>query len=91
MIFSSWNCRGLTSKPKKLALREWLLSSKSDIIFLQETLGRGSEVELVLNSLLKGWKFSAIDSTGHSGGLAIGFREGRIKVLNQWGTKQVIG
>src|SRR5271168_1047525 len=91
MILSSWNCRGLASKPKKLALRDWLLNSKSDILFLQETLGKGSEVESMLKSLLPGWNFSAIDSSGHSGGLAIGFKEGRIKIINQWGTKKVMG
>eukprot|EP00253_Pinus_taeda_P004076 PITA_04076 len=91
MILASWNCRGLASKSKKLALREWLQNSKSDILFLQETLGNGSEVELSLKSLLPRWTFLAIDSSGHSGGLAIGFREGRIKCLNLWGMKQVMG
>eukprot|EP00253_Pinus_taeda_P010674 PITA_10674 len=88
---SSWNCRGLASKPKKLALRDWLQNSKSDILFLQETLGKGSEVESMLKSLLPGWSFSAIDSSGHSGGLAIGYREGIIKCINLWGTKHVMG
>eukprot|EP00253_Pinus_taeda_P013921 PITA_13921 len=88
---SSWNCRGLASKPKKLALRDWLQNSKSDILFLQETLGKGSEVESMLKSLLPGWSFSAIDSSGHSGGLAIGYREGRIKCINLWGLKHAMG
>eukprot|EP00253_Pinus_taeda_P028429 PITA_28429 len=88
---SSWNCRGLASKPKKLALRDWLQNTNSDILFLQETLGRGSEVESMLKSLLPGWTFHAIDSSGHLGGLAIGFREGRIKCTNLWGLKQVMG
>ena len=91
MIFSSWNCRGLASKPKKLALKEWLINSKAEVLFLQETLGKGYEVENMLKSLLPGWSFTAIDSTGHSGGIAIGVKEGRIKVTNQWGTKQVMG
>eukprot|EP00253_Pinus_taeda_P027835 PITA_27835 len=88
---SSWNCRGLASKPKKLALKEWLQKSNSDIIFLQETLGKGFEVETCLKSLLPGWIFHAIDSSGHSGGLAIGYREGRIKCLNLWGLKNAMG
>jgi len=74
MILSSWNCRGLASKPRKLALRDWILNSKSDIVFLQETLGKGLEVESMLSSLLPGWKFSAVVSSGHSGGLAIGYK-----------------
>eukprot|EP00253_Pinus_taeda_P009499 PITA_09499 len=88
MILTSWNCRGLASKPKKLALREMVMNSKADILLLQETLGNGVEVESVLNALLPGWKFSAMDSAGHSGGLAVGYREGRIKIRNQWGMKQ---
>eukprot|EP00253_Pinus_taeda_P025385 PITA_25385 len=91
MILSSWNCRGLASKPKKLALKDWLQSSKSDILFLQETLGRGHEVEMALKSLLPGWSFYAIDSAGHSGGLAISLREGKIKCLNMWGLKNAMG
>lgn len=91
MIISSWNCRGLASKPKKLALRELVLNSKSDVILLQETLGKGEEVVSMLKGLLPGWVFSALDAEGHSGGLAVGIREGRIKVRNQWGMKQVMG
>eukprot|EP00253_Pinus_taeda_P035564 PITA_35564 len=45
----------------------------------------------MLKTLVPGWVFSAIDSSGHSGSLAIGCKEGRIKVINQWGTKHVLG
>eukprot|EP00253_Pinus_taeda_P033136 PITA_33136 len=91
MIITSWNCRGLASKPKKLALREMLLSSRVDILLLQETLGIGIEVESALSALLPDWKFTTIDSSGHSGGLAVGYRDGRIKSRNQWGMKLVMG
>eukprot|EP00253_Pinus_taeda_P004657 PITA_04657 len=91
MILSSWNCGGLASKPKKLALKDWLQTSKADILFLQETLGQGQEVESALKSLLPGWSFFATDSSGHSRGLAIGYRDGKIKCLNMWGLKNVMG
>eukprot|EP00253_Pinus_taeda_P034952 PITA_34952 len=45
----------------------------------------------MLKSLMPGWTFSAIDSSGHSGGLAIGYREGKIKCINMWGLKNVMG
>eukprot|EP00253_Pinus_taeda_P026726 PITA_26726 len=77
MILLSWNCRGLASKPRKLALKEMVMSSKLDFILLQETLGKSIEAETTLMSLLPGWRFTAMDSVGHSGGLAIGYREGR--------------
>ena len=64
MILTSWNCRGLASKPKKLALKEWINNSNLDVIFLQETLGRAFEIEAMLKTLLPGWIFSAVDSTG---------------------------
>eukprot|EP00253_Pinus_taeda_P019430 PITA_19430 len=67
------------------------LNSKTDILFLQETLGSGVEVETVLNALIPGWRFLAIDSEGHSGGLAISYKEGRLKVSNLWGMKQAMG
>eukprot|EP00253_Pinus_taeda_P035322 PITA_35322 len=60
-----------------------LLNSKTDILFLQETLGSGVEVETVLNALMPRWKFLAIDSEGHSGGLEIGYKEGRIKASKE--------
>eukprot|EP00253_Pinus_taeda_P030972 PITA_30972 len=45
----------------------------------------------MLKSLLPGWVFIAMDASGHSGGLAIGFEEGRVKVINHWGMKNVLG
>eukprot|EP00253_Pinus_taeda_P016122 PITA_16122 len=45
----------------------------------------------MLSSLLPGWSFFAIDSSGHSGGLAIGYKEGRLKCSNSWGLKQAMG
>eukprot|EP00253_Pinus_taeda_P019465 PITA_19465 len=42
----------------------------------------------MLKGLLPGWAFSALDAEGHSGGLAVGFREGRIRVWNLWGMQQ---
>lgn len=67
------------------------MKSKADVLLLKETLGNGVEVESMLNALLPGWKFSAMDSVGHSGGLTVGYREGRIKIRNQWGMKQAMG
>lgn len=91
MILTSWNCRGLASKPKKLALKDWIVNSKADVILLQETLGKVVDIETMLKALLPGWSFSAMDAFGHSGGLAIGFKDGRVKVLNNWGMRNVMG
>eukprot|EP00253_Pinus_taeda_P011881 PITA_11881 len=45
----------------------------------------------MLNSLLPGWVFIASDASSHSGGLAIGYKECRVKILNHWGLKNVLG
>eukprot|EP00253_Pinus_taeda_P023384 PITA_23384 len=42
-------------------------------------------------ALLSGWRFSAMDSIGHSGGLTIGYKEGRVRILNQWGLERAMG
>lgn len=91
MICLSWNCRGLASKPKKLALKELVMSSSPNIVLLQETLGKSLDVEMALSSLLPGWQFFAADSVGHSGGLAIGFRVGKLKIVSLWGMTHAMG
>eukprot|EP00253_Pinus_taeda_P005268 PITA_05268 len=45
----------------------------------------------MLKSFLPGWVFFALDASGHSGGLAIGYKEGRMKILNHWGLKNTLG
>lgn len=62
-----------------------------DLFFIQETLGRAVEIELVLRSLLPGWSFVGLDADGHSGGLAISCRDGRLKILSHWGMPNVLG
>eukprot|EP00253_Pinus_taeda_P008946 PITA_08946 len=62
-----------------------------DLVFLQETLGRAVEIELALHSILPGWSFVGLDADGHSGGLAIRCRDGRLKILNHWGMPNVLG
>eukprot|EP00253_Pinus_taeda_P015506 PITA_15506 len=91
MILLSWNCRGLASKPKKLALKELIFRYNPDILFLQETLGKSVEVEFMLKSILLGWSFHAIDAVGHSGGLAIGVKDGRMQINSFWGMDHVLG
>eukprot|EP00253_Pinus_taeda_P002170 PITA_02170 len=83
--------KGLASKPKKLALKDLITRHHPDVVFLQETLGKGSEIEFSLRSFLPGWSFSALDATGHSGGLAIGFKDGSFKIQNSWGLSHVLG
>lgn len=41
MKMLSFNCRGLASPDKKLAMRKLFLFEPFDILFLQETLGQG--------------------------------------------------
>eukprot|EP00253_Pinus_taeda_P019452 PITA_19452 len=90
MIILSYNCRGLASQPKKLALKELVRSNKPDIIFLQETLGKGEEVTGCLNKILPDWSFHVLDSNGHSGGVALGFNSKVLREISSWGWENVL-
>lgn len=68
MILLSYNCRGLASHPKKLALRDLIRQNNPDILMLQETLGKGEKIIDLLSKLLLGWVFQALDANGHFGG-----------------------
>jgi len=45
-----------------------------DVILLQETMGSSGDVQKLLQTLLLGWDFLAMDARGRSGGLATGWR-----------------
>lgn len=87
----SFNCRGLASASKKLALKRLIISLPIDIILLQETLGPADSVTTTLSSIAPGWLFSALDSSGRSGGLAIGYNPASIKALGTWGGPGFLG
>lgn len=90
MIFLSWNCKGLANKPKKLALKELVKRYNLDFLLLRETLGKSIDMKLTLRALLLGWSFLAVDSVGHSGGMATGFSEGRMQLIKNWGLAHVL-
>ena len=85
MKYLSFNCRGMVSASKQLALRRLFEVEPTDIIMLQETLGEADIITNTLASLLLEWQFFAIDATGRLGGLAIGLNPCTIRVLSSWG------
>ena len=85
MIILSYNCRGLASQPKKLALRELMKSYDPDVLMLQETLGLGVEVVGTLSRMFIGWGFHALDAHEISGRLVLGIKSGRLKEISSWG------
>eukprot|EP00253_Pinus_taeda_P003262 PITA_03262 len=87
----SFNCRGFSSPPKKLALRRLLTISQPDIILLQETLCPADTLIQSFKSWLPSWTFHAIDATGRSGRLAIGIHNKTIRIRNIWGGRGFIG
>jgi len=50
----SFNCRGLASASKKLAMRRLFETVPVDIILLQETLGLVDPVSAALSSIITG-------------------------------------
>eukprot|EP00253_Pinus_taeda_P013368 PITA_13368 len=91
MKFLSFNCRGIASPPKKLAHGRLLTSNLVDIIFLQETLCSAETLITILNSWMPNWTFHALDATGRSGGISIGFCNKSVDIINIWGDRGYIG
>eukprot|EP00253_Pinus_taeda_P017589 PITA_17589 len=86
----SFNCRGIASPEKKLALR-LLQKEPIDLVFLQETLGVVDIISPLMESMLPGWHFQAIDVNGRSGGIALGYNPRSINLMGTWGGIGFIG
>ena len=91
MKLLTYNCRGLASSPKKIAIKRLLLTNQQDIIFLQETLSDEEVATKMLSTLLPGWAFMDQSPKGKSGELVIGWRSRRIKLINSWAMDYVLG
>lgn len=87
----SFNCRGLASSSKKLALKRLIESDPINIIMLQETLCSADQLTRAMQTLVPAWCFHAIDAVGRSGGLAIGFNPRSIKMDSAWGGPRFLG
>ena len=85
MKLLSFNCRGLESKPKKLALK-WLLS-----LLLQETMGVEEEISHLLKYSFPNYDCHAVSARVHSGGLVLAWKMKTIKLLNIWDFDSGIG
>jgi len=81
----SYNCRGLASSSKKLAMMRLIETDPIDIIMLQETLYSADHIICSMHSITPGWIYIALDVAGRSGGLAIGVNPRTIKVEASWG------
>jgi len=87
----SYNCRGLASAPKKLALKRLIETESIDIIMLQETLCSAEQISKTFQALTPGWSFIALDAAGRSGGLAIRTNPRSIRVDATWGGTGYLG
>eukprot|EP00253_Pinus_taeda_P027180 PITA_27180 len=87
----SFNCRGLASPSKKLAMKRLIESELVDIIMLQETLCPAEKIVHDMQAMVPGWCFFANDAVGRSGGIAIGFNTRTIKPNSTWGGMGFIG
>lgn len=91
MKLLSFNCRGVVSLSKKIALHRLVELTQPDLILLQETLGEAASIILFLEGFLKQWNFLGIDAKGRLGGLAIGWNTRTVKLLNSWGFDSGLG
>ena len=85
MILMTLNCRGLASKPKKLAVCRLVEDKHIDVLFLQESMGNGALFVDELESMMSGWTVLSVDARGKSGGLLLGWRSKFFHLLNAWG------
>ena len=90
MKIMSFNCR-LGGPLKRSTLKRMVFLEHPDIFLLQETMGMSEVVKAILECWFAGWSFETLDGQGHSGGLAIGWNNRNVKVLNLWGLESVIG
>lgn len=86
MKMISFNCRGLASPGKELALQRLLNFELIDFLFLQETLGQANVITHLLKSWLPRWTFHSLDANGNYGGLALGINSCSIRICNIWGS-----
>ena len=91
MKILSFNCRRLAGPGKKPAFIRVLTLEHPDVILLQETMGEGEVIRERLESWLPGWSFVTVDARGRSGGLAVGWKNCRVKMINAWGTEAILG
>ena len=91
MKILSFNCRGLAGPGKKSAFIRVFTLEHPDVILLQETLGVGEVIQERLESWIPGWSFVSLDARGRSGGLAVGWKNSRVKLINSWGSEVVLG
>jgi len=87
MKLLSYNFHGLASpenkkKKQQLAFRRLLSIERVDVIFLQETLGLAETISHLLESMLPGWHFHALDVHERSGGIMMGYNSRTIKLCN---------
>eukprot|EP00253_Pinus_taeda_P032140 PITA_32140 len=87
----SYNCRGLASSPKRLALKRLFEVENPDIILLQETLGSSEDCIRALSTVGTKWNYIAADAVGRSGGLAFGYNPTTIKLDSSWGGQGFLG
>lgn len=84
MKILSFNFWGISSLPKRLALKHIVEYDHPKIIFLQETLGQIEYITQCWEGLLVVWGFISLDVSSHSSSLAIGWNKKLIKFIAYW-------
>lgn len=71
MKVMSWNVRGLNKSHKQLALKNYVLEHKIDVLLLQETKMKKANFDNIAKYLWLGATYSYSDADGASGGLVV--------------------
>ena len=91
MKIMSFNCGGLANPSKKSYLRRFIEFNGPDVVLLQETLGLNEYVSYILEMLLLGWMFVAVDVHWRSSGLASGWNLKSCHCDGMWSFSSGIG
>lgn len=91
MKILSYNCRGFVSPSKKSSLKHLVGSFDLNVVFIQETLGDFISITQSTEFLLIEWSFVAVDTRGHSVGMAMRWKIGACRFDNVWGFGLGIG
>lgn len=79
MKVMSWNMRGMNSSHKQLALKNYILEHKIDVLLLQETKMKKAIFDNIAKYLWLGASYLYGDAKGASRGLAVLWNPSRLK------------
>lgn len=90
MKLTSWNVRGLNSPRKHRMIKNMIKQERPQICFLRETKCNSDTLRNILSRVWIGSRSVAVDASGASGGLAIGWNPRAIALSDTHASHHII-